>query len=45
MTEAGGNAVRGKKYPVTKWSVFKGPWYHSQPSEKMAKELGSDDEE
>lgn len=23
MTEAGGNGVRGKKYPVTKWSIFK----------------------
>lgn len=42
MTEAGGNAVRGKKYPVTKWSVFK-DLISQLTSEKMTKIGESDD--
>ena len=44
MTEAGGNAVRGKKYPVTKWSVFK-DLVSQLTSEKMTKVGSSNDED
>lgn len=44
MAEAGGNAVRGKKYPVTKWSVFK-DLVSQLTSEKMTKVGSSNDDE
>ena len=44
MTEAGGNGVRGKKMPVTKWSVFK-DLVSQLTSEKLTKAGGSDEED